>query len=60
MNPPQTPLHYAASCGRLPVVKRLIEAKAQVDARNISDNTPLLMACNKGHLDTVKVGVVLN
>jgi len=49
-----TPLHYAASCGRTEVVSSLIAAGADVNAQNISDNTPLLMACNKGHTDTVR------
>jgi ankyrin repeat protein len=49
-----TPLHYAASCGRTELVSALISAGSDVNAQNVSDNTPLLMACNKGHTDTVR------
>ena len=36
-----TPLHIAAGCGRLPVIKVLVENGAQINATNNDDMTPL-------------------
>jgi ankyrin repeat protein len=40
-----TPLHWAASCGRIEVVKLLLSRKPDVNAKNITGSTPLHMAC---------------
>jgi ankyrin repeat protein len=53
--PGWTPLHYAASTGKVDVVKLLLEHFAYVDAASPNGTTPLMMAAMYGSTDTVKV-----
>lgn len=48
---------YTASCnGNLELVQLLIDAKTNVDVKELSTSfTPLHIACDKGHLDIVKL-----
>jgi len=52
-----TPLHHAASCGIHDVIKFLILERSQdVNARGIHDDeTPLGVACRKGHSEVARV-----
>ena len=45
-----SPLHYAASNGRNDIVKVLIAAGADIDARSPNGSTPLMMAARRGNL----------
>ena len=50
-----TPLHIAAICGQQEVVNLLIiKYNCPVDIRNEGNETPLHLACYKGHLNVVK------
>jgi len=44
------PLHEAAAVGNADVVRMLLEAGAQPDARNGQDHTPAELACDGGHV----------
>jgi ankyrin repeat protein len=46
-----TPLHYAAREGDAASARLLVEAGAEIDAREANDITPLLMATMNGHRD---------
>jgi len=46
-----TPLQYAASFGRLDVVRLLLKHKATVDAVDLAGRTPLMWAAWKGHTE---------
>jgi ankyrin repeat protein len=46
---------WAAGEGHLPVVERLIEQGAEVQARSKSGFTPLLFAVREGHIDVARV-----
>ncbi|KAI8068747.1 ankyrin repeat-containing domain protein [Gongronella butleri] len=48
-------LHYAAFFGHADACKALIAAGASVDIYSSDKMTPLLLACQRGHLDVVKV-----
>ncbi len=50
-----TPLMRAAFRGHADVVKALIEAKADVNARDVQNETALMMAAEMGHADVVKL-----
>ena len=52
---PRSALHLAAGEGHLEVVKLLLEAKANREARDSEDRTALLLAANSGHAETVKL-----
>ena len=50
-----TPLHIAAICDQQEVVNLLIiKYNCPVDIRNEGNETPLHLACYKGHLNVVK------
>jgi len=49
----KTPVMYAASSGHLNVVKYLVEAWGDVDARDSTEKTAFVYATQKGHLDVV-------
>ena len=46
-----TPLHNAAQCGQLSVIKSLVKNKAQVNAQNEHGNSPLHYACFNNHAE---------
>ena len=50
-----TPLHTAAWCGCTEIVKMLIDAGADVNAKNSYGNTPLDLAVRYGHADVVNL-----
>eukprot|EP00438_Fugacium_kawagutii_P009633 Skav214982 [mRNA] locus=scaffold508:200599:201368:- [translate_table: standard] len=50
----QTPLHYAANYGHLPLVKLLLEAHSDANVTSNTRATPLLAASQQGHLDVVR------
>ena len=50
-----TLLHRAAHGGRLSEVKRLLEAGADVNAKDNDGNPPLHLASNYGHAEVVKI-----
>ena len=49
-----TPLHYAAYCGHINIVKELISRGCKVDAKNSYGWTPLFYAAQQGHIDICK------
>jgi ankyrin repeat protein len=49
-----TALHIAAEVGHTKIVKVLLDAGAEVDARTSNDTTPLHQAAQEGHLDIVR------
>jgi ankyrin repeat protein len=49
-----TPLHFAADVGDRELVRALVAAGAEVDARSVAGQTPLWWACNNGHLATAQ------
>jgi ankyrin repeat protein len=51
----QTPLHIAASCGKLQTVVWLLDHGADVDSLNLWNATPLLGAARNGFDDVVKL-----
>jgi ankyrin repeat protein len=51
----QTPLHVAADCDSVHVARMLLEAKANIHARDSNDCTPLHHAVFKGAVSTVKL-----
>jgi len=48
-------LHYAAKAGQVKVAKYLIEQKADVNRKTQSSRTPLHLACERGHINMVKL-----
>jgi ankyrin repeat protein len=53
--PGWTPLHYASFNGSTPVVKYLLDSRADIDARAPNGATPLMFAARGGHLETAKL-----
>lgn len=51
----QTPLHLAVITRLKPVVRRLMVGGANVEMRDHNGDTPLHIACRRGHLDIVEV-----
>jgi ankyrin repeat protein len=49
-----TALHYAAASGHDEVVSFLLRVGAQPNSKNHSDETPLMLAIDKGHVGVVK------
>ena len=47
--PGWTALHYAAASGSLPIVRKLLEHSAYIDAESPNKTTPLMMAARAGH-----------
>jgi len=45
-----TPLHYAAQNGKSRAVKLLLEAGAKADMKTNSEDTPINLAAENGHL----------
>ncbi|NGX43456.1 MAG: hypothetical protein K940chlam7_01753 [Chlamydiae bacterium] len=45
----KTPLHHATECENIRWMERLLRAKAHVNAKDISGDTPLLIACNRNN-----------
>src|SRR5688500_13909067 len=50
-----TPVHLAASIGNVALVKVLLDAGAQIDARDIAHYTPLHQAARSGRSEAVKL-----
>ena len=50
-----TPLHYAASGGKVPLLKLLIENHAYIDAESPNGTTPLMMAAHYGSTEAVQL-----
>jgi ankyrin repeat protein len=49
------PLHVAAECGHVDIVKHLLSAGAQVDVLNQDRDTPLTYAVMKNRTEVVKI-----
>ncbi|MDR2128952.1 MAG: ankyrin repeat domain-containing protein [Burkholderiaceae bacterium] len=50
-----TPLHYAATGGHAELIKLLLKAGADLDARSPNDSTPLMMAARYGSAESVRL-----
>jgi uncharacterized protein len=50
-----TPLHYAASGAKAPIILILLEHSAYVDAESPNGSTPLMMAAMYGNVECVKL-----
>ena len=50
-----TPLHYAASAGRVDIVKLFLDHYAYIDAESPNQSTPLMMAAMYGSVATVSL-----
>lgn len=55
-NKGQTPLHFAMGA---PLVRLLVDARAEVDARDLLEQTPLFAAARAGSLDSARALVAL-
>lgn len=53
-NSKRSPLHFAASKGKVDFVKLLIDNGAKTETKNINGETPLHFAVKKGRADVVK------
>jgi ankyrin repeat protein len=51
----RTALHYAAGAGHEEVVAFLLEKGAQASKRDDNNETPLMLACEKGHMGVVRM-----
>ena len=47
--PGWTALHYAAASGSVPIIRKLLERAAYIDAESPNKTTPLMMAARAGH-----------
>ncbi len=50
-----TALHYAAASGSIPIIQRLLDESAFIDAESPNKTTPLMMAARSGHSAVVKM-----
>lgn len=50
-----TALHYAAASGSIPIIQRLLDESAFIDAESPNKTTPLMMAARGGHSAVVKL-----
>ena len=55
-----TPLHCACKCGSKYIVKLLLDAGANTDVFGLYGKTPLIIACESGHLDIAHLLVTHN
>lgn len=53
--PGWTALHYAAASGSLPIIQRLLDESAFIDAESPNKTTPLMMAARGGHGAVIKL-----
>jgi ankyrin repeat protein len=53
--PGWTALHYAAASGSIPIIQRLLDESAFIDAESPNKTTPLMMAARGGHGAVVKL-----
>lgn len=53
--PGWTALHYAAASGSLPIIQRLLDESAFIDAESPNKTTPLMMAARGGHAAVIKL-----
>ncbi|MFM7632535.1 MAG: ankyrin repeat domain-containing protein [Betaproteobacteria bacterium] len=53
--PGWTALHYAAASGSIPIIQRLLDESAFIDAESPNKTTPLMMAARSGHAAVVKL-----
>ncbi|KAI7809274.1 KN motif and ankyrin repeat domain-containing protein 4-like isoform X2 [Triplophysa rosa] len=51
----QTALHLAVRHGRVPIVHLLLAQGADPNARDHAGNTPLISACERGHVNVVRI-----
>lgn len=51
----QTALHLAVRHGRVPMVRLLLEQGADPDAQDHAGTTPLISACDRGHISIVRI-----
>jgi ankyrin repeat protein len=50
-----TPLHFAASNGKVEAMKLLIDLGAEINPRNKERKTPLFCAAGNGEIEAVKI-----
>ena len=50
-----TALHYAAASGSIPIIQRLLDESAFIDAESPNKTTPLMMAARSGHSAVVRL-----
>ncbi|KIN00709.1 hypothetical protein OIDMADRAFT_124708, partial [Oidiodendron maius Zn] len=51
----RTPLHLAALNGRDKIARMLLEKGADIQAKDGDQETPLHLACSKGHAGMIKL-----
>ncbi|XP_026051151.1 KN motif and ankyrin repeat domain-containing protein 4-like isoform X2 [Carassius auratus] len=51
----QTSLHLAVRHGRVPMVRLLLEQGADPNAQDHAGTTPLISACDRGHINIVRI-----
>lgn len=51
----QTALHLAARHGRVPIVRLLLAQGADPNAQDHAGTTPLISACDRGHVNIVQI-----
>mmetsp|Transcript_23533 Transcript_23533/g.42450 ORF Transcript_23533/g.42450 Transcript_23533/m.42450 type:complete len:826 (-) Transcript_23533:143-2620(-) len=49
-----SPCHHAAHLGSAPLLKMLVDAKAQVDSPDRENNTPLICACRRNNVEAAE------
>ena len=50
-----TPIHSAALCGKVDVIKYLAQFTENPNAQTVQGYTPIFWAASRGHLDVIKV-----